>query len=59
MIVFVSGLPFKPINFVIFLTTMTLLSKTEGKEGRQFSSFKKKYFLKYFVIMNIPSFYEI
>ena len=39
MIVFVSGLPFKPINFVIFLTSMTLLSKTEGKGGETIFQF--------------------
>ena len=36
---------------------MTLLSKTEGKGGN--AIFRKKYFLKYFIIMNIPSVYEI
>ena len=36
---------------------MTLLSKIEGKRG--VAIFRKKYFLKYFIIMNIPSVYEI
>ena len=36
---------------------MTLLSKIEGKRGD--ASFRKKYFLKYFIIMDIASVYEI